>query len=69
MQSEPLSEEGGFLQLKTDSNIAKEEKYFHKINIEKIIFMCYSISIEGKGEGKKRAARFWRLRKAGGGNK
>ena len=31
--------------------------------------MCYSISIEGKGEGKKCAVRFWRLRKAGGGNK
>jgi ribosome maturation protein Sdo1 len=52
MQRKPLSEEGGFLLSKSVSNRNDEENHFHKIIIEKTIFMCYSIS-----EGEKAKSR------------
>lgn len=45
-------EEGGFLLPKSVFNRNDKENYFHKIIIEKTIFMCYSIS-----EGEKAKSR------------
>ncbi|WP_106450293.1 hypothetical protein [Trichococcus alkaliphilus] len=43
---------GGFLLSKSDSNRNNKENNFHKIVIEKTIFMCYSISVEEKAKSR-----------------